>query len=132
VEGILLEDVSVVEGTDNLIDCIFCVHLQRQYSASRDLQAFLKTYNNDVKSIEDESAKKYLLALQKGRENEKKLNDSYMKNKYGQRVNFGDIIQVLLLVLQLNRCLNLSLVYCTAVSSEIAKIHNRNRSVGQR
>ncbi len=94
VEGILKEDISVVEGTDNLLDCIFCVHLQRQYSASRDLQAFMKNYNYDVKAIDDENAKKYLLALQKGRENEKKLNDSYMKNKYGQRVHFGDIIQV--------------------------------------
>lgn len=64
IEGILLEDVCVAEGSDNLMDSIFCVHLQRQYSASRDLQAFLKTYNNDIKSIEDESAKKYLLALQ--------------------------------------------------------------------
>jgi hypothetical protein len=63
VEGILNEDISVVEGSTNLIDCIYCVHLQRQYSASRDLQAFLKLYDNDVKKIE-ESAKKYLLALQ--------------------------------------------------------------------
>lgn len=63
-EGILLEDINAVEGTENLIDCLFCVHLQRQYSASRDLQAFLNNYGNDVKKIEDESAKKYLLALQ--------------------------------------------------------------------
>lgn len=32
--------------------------------------------------------------LQKGLENEKKLNDNYMRKKYGQKVNFGDIIQV--------------------------------------
>lgn len=63
-EGILLEDITAMEGTETLIDCLFCVHLQRQYSASRDLQAFLNNYGNDVKKIEDESAKKYLLALQ--------------------------------------------------------------------
>lgn len=63
-EGILSEDLSAYDNTDNLLDCIFCVHLQRQYSASRDLQAFLANYGNDVKKIEDESAKKYLLALQ--------------------------------------------------------------------
>lgn len=64
VEGILNEEICVVEGADNLLDALFCVHLQRQYSASRDLNAFLKQYDNDVKKIEDESAKKYLLALQ--------------------------------------------------------------------
>lgn len=63
-EGILNQEICVVEGTDNLLDALFCVHLQRQYSASRDLNAFLKQYENDVKKIEDESAKKYLLALQ--------------------------------------------------------------------
>ncbi len=63
-EGILSEDISAYDDTDNLLDCIFCVHLQRQYSASRDLQAFLANYGNDVKKIEDESAKKYLMALQ--------------------------------------------------------------------
>lgn len=63
-EGILLEDINATEGTNNLVDCLFCVHLQRQYSASRDLQAFLNIYGNDAKKIEDESAKKYYLALQ--------------------------------------------------------------------
>jgi hypothetical protein len=64
VEGILQYDIVSYEGNDNLLDCIFCVHLQRQYSASRDLSAFLANYGNDVKAIQDESAKKYLLALQ--------------------------------------------------------------------
>lgn len=63
-EGILLEEVSVVEGTQTFQDCLFAVHLQRQYSASRDLQAFLKIYNHDVKNIKEPAAKKYLLALQ--------------------------------------------------------------------
>lgn len=64
VEGVLQYDIVSYEGSDNLLDCIFCVHLQRQYSASRDLSAFLANYGNDVKAIQDESAKKYLLALQ--------------------------------------------------------------------
>ena len=63
VEGILLEDVAATEGL-SLEDSIFCVHLQRQYSASRDLNAFLENYGMDAKKIEDESAKKYLLALE--------------------------------------------------------------------
>jgi len=63
VEGILLEDLVATDGF-NLQDSLFCVHLQRQYSASRDLNAFLELYDMDIKSIEDEGAKKYLIALQ--------------------------------------------------------------------
>jgi len=63
VEGILLEDLVATDGF-NLQDSMFCVHLQRQYSASRDLNAFLELYDMDIKSIEDEGAKKYLIALQ--------------------------------------------------------------------
>ena len=37
--------------------------------------------------------------LKRGRENEKNLNDNYMKKKHGQTVVFGDIIQVRKLVL---------------------------------
>jgi hypothetical protein len=63
VEGILLEDVVGVEDIEFLQDSIFCVHLQRQYSASRDLNAFLENFHMDEKQIEDESGKKYLQAL---------------------------------------------------------------------
>lgn len=124
-EGILLEDLVATDGI-SLQDSLFCVHLQRQYSASRDLLAFLSNYDMDEKRIEDESGKKYLLALrvryfaifliaiyqlncslslvffmlflwslQRGLVNEKKLNDTYMRKKHGQKVAFGDIIQVI-------------------------------------
>jgi hypothetical protein len=63
-EGILLEDVFETPLISNLFDSIFCVHLQRQYSASRDLNAFLENYNMNPNNIKDEGAKKYLLALQ--------------------------------------------------------------------
>lgn len=63
VEGILSEDVVATDGF-NVQESLFCVHLQRQYSASRDLDAFLELYDMDVKSIEDEGAKKFLVALQ--------------------------------------------------------------------
>lgn len=63
VEGILNEDLVATEGI-NLQDSLFCIHLQRQYSASRDLNAFLENFDMDVKNIEDEGAKKFLIALQ--------------------------------------------------------------------
>jgi hypothetical protein len=64
VEGILLEDVVGVDTITNLHDSIFCVHLQRQYSASRELNAFLQKYNMDVKQITEESELRYLAALE--------------------------------------------------------------------
>ena len=62
VEGILLEDVVATDGL-NLQDSLFCVHLQHQYSASRDLTAFLESNKTDIQKTDDESAKKYLIAL---------------------------------------------------------------------
>ena len=41
-EGILLSDLIVTENMREFDDCIFMVHLQRQYSASRELEAFLE------------------------------------------------------------------------------------------
>lgn len=62
--GILVEDIVGVEDIISLHDAIFCIHLQRQYSASRELNMFLERYNMDIKSITDESEINYLLALQ--------------------------------------------------------------------
>ena len=73
VEGILLEDVFGVDERNSLEDAIFCVHLQRQYSASRDLNAFLKHYDMDERKIEDEGAKRHLKAL-------KVINVKVLKN----------------------------------------------------
>jgi hypothetical protein len=67
VEGILMESLVGIDESFSLQDSIFCIHLQRQYSASRDLNAFFdhfKKLRNDTRNIEDESAKRYLKALQ--------------------------------------------------------------------
>ena len=93
-EGILLDDLIVKEALKEFDDCIFSVHLQRQYSASRELESFLETYYVDENAIKDEGMKQYLKALQKGRDNEVKLNNMYMKNKVGLPVGFGDVIQL--------------------------------------
>lgn len=64
VEGILLEELVGVDVITSLHDAIFCIHLQRQYSAARELNAFLEKYNMDVKNITEESEIKYLQALE--------------------------------------------------------------------
>lgn len=61
-EGILLEDLIVDENVKVLEDCLFCVHLQRQYSAARELEEF-KLRNSDDKMQEPNTAK-YFQALQ--------------------------------------------------------------------
>jgi hypothetical protein len=64
VEGILVDDVCGCEAISSVHDALFCVHLQRQYSASRELNAFLEQYGMDMKNIKDESELKYLQALE--------------------------------------------------------------------
>lgn len=63
-EGILFDDVVVNDASQNFDDSLFCVHFQRQYSAARELDHFLNTYNiDDVNSV-DENTIKYLKALE--------------------------------------------------------------------
>ncbi len=63
VEGILDDDMCGSKGLLSLHDSLFCVHLQRQYSASRDLNAFLDSIG-DVRNIKDDSILRYLAALE--------------------------------------------------------------------
>lgn len=84
-----MEDVGVT-GPDNLLDdAIFCIHLKRQYSASREYEEFVRKG-----SAADASASKYFTALKRGKDNEKKLNDYYMSARISEDVRFGDTCQV--------------------------------------
>ncbi len=65
-EGILLEDLIVEDDGKVFDDSIFCVHLQRQYSASRELEEFITTNQVDVRSIQDINLAKYFSALKVG------------------------------------------------------------------
>lgn len=89
-EGILLEEVVVQDSGSAFDDSIFCVHLPRQYSAARELEEFLEVSGAE----KDENSEKFLMALKRGRANESKLNDSYLAQKLGHPVHFGDNIQV--------------------------------------
>jgi hypothetical protein len=66
VEGILNDDVFGVDSFSSIHDALFCVHLQRQYSAARELNAFLEQFAMDVSNINDENELKYLQALEVG------------------------------------------------------------------
>jgi hypothetical protein len=92
-EGILVEHVILRGDITTLDDALYCIHLQRQYSAARELEEFLATEHNGEDS-NDASLKRYTTALKKGQDNETRLNNAYMAKQMGEPVKFGDTIQL--------------------------------------
>lgn len=62
-EGILLEDLIILDQITVFDDFLFRVHLQRQYSAARELDEFLRINKLDPKAISDPNTLKYYQAL---------------------------------------------------------------------
>lgn len=62
-EGILLEDVAVNDALSSFEDALFCIHLQRQYSAALELEKCIQAHPNASNS-EDVAMSKYFHALQ--------------------------------------------------------------------
>jgi inositol 1,4,5-triphosphate receptor type 3 len=91
-EGILLDDLNVC-SPDNFDGSIFSIQLQRQYTAARELEDFIEMHNAQFST--DPNTLKYLHALQTGCDNEIALNESYMRQKSGTPIRFGDTIQLL-------------------------------------
>ena len=97
-EGILVEDLFVNPNLDTIHDALFCVHLQRQYSASRELDEFLQQLATDAatnqESKKDSNTTNFLNALTRGRDNETRLNNRYLESRCGESVKYGDVIQL--------------------------------------
>lgn len=63
-EGILQEDLFLSNNLNKFDDFLFCIHLQRQYSAAKELDEFLKLNNRgDIKNFSDVNSQKYYQAL---------------------------------------------------------------------
>ena len=93
-EGIIKPDLTANVGGDFDAN-IFQIHLQRQYSAARELETFMVNYKvEENKSSLDEGMKQYLAALENGRNNEVALNNLYFENNAGQPVTFGMLVQL--------------------------------------
>lgn len=58
-----MQDLGVVDTPKVFDDSLFCVHLQRQYSAAKELEEFLKKDKIDVRNITDANIAKYYQAL---------------------------------------------------------------------
>jgi hypothetical protein len=63
-EGILGDDINVGDKVESFDDCLFQVHLQRQYSASNELSLFLgpgsDTASKSEINMEDLATKRFV------------------------------------------------------------------------
>lgn len=95
-EGILIEEVGVSSSLRFFEEHLFQIYVQRQYSATNELEEFSKHYPEDFDfSEQDPATVNHFEALLKGKENETKMNLNVMKNKTGNLLCFGDTIQLL-------------------------------------
>ena len=93
-EGILVEDVYVSPLLSFFEEHLFQIYVQRQYSATNELEDFLESSGGDPNLLDPATAS-YMEALTRGKENESILNRTVMKGKTGNIVCFGDTIQLL-------------------------------------
>lgn len=93
-EGILVEDVGVSPSTKSFEDSLFEVCIQLQYSAANGFDEFVEKFPGDLASIRDKETKKHFNALIRGKQNEILMNESFMKQKVGSVVKFGETVQL--------------------------------------
>ena len=96
-EGILLEHIFLKSNITTLDDALFCIHLQRQYSASKEYNDYMESIVDEPPEVVNEpSALKYQQALERGMNNEIKLNNEMLKKCINESkvVRFGDVIQL--------------------------------------
>jgi hypothetical protein len=91
-EGVISEDVEVSSTLKQFEDHVFQIYVQKQYSATNELDEFEQAFE-DV--VQDKGNKNHHEALLKGKENEAVLNENVMKNKTGQILLFGDLCQLM-------------------------------------
>ena len=116
--GILSSDLYLDNRTESMSDSLFCIHLQRQYSAAKELATVQANFQEEIDNNTMAAAStKYLKALRKGRDNEQKLNEMYLRQKTGDPVLFGDVIQLMHVK---------SGKYLTVLDSELANDEKEN------
>lgn len=93
-EGILVEDVFVSPDLTYFDEHVYQIYVQRQYSATNELEEFIRVNGEDTAG-QDASVLSHMEALVRGKDNETVLNKTTMRNKLGNKVCFGDTIQLL-------------------------------------
>jgi hypothetical protein len=129
-EGILSDELMVGKLL-SFDDDWFQVCLQRQYSAFVELEEFNLLQSQEEEMEEEEngnpngkleieialSKQNHLKALRRGLVNEEKMNNLYMKNKFGEPIHYGDSIQLLHVK---------SKKYVTIVENEVSPSERQN------
>lgn len=115
-EGILNTSINLSEDLSLVENSLFSIHLQRQYSAARECDEFIEANDIDENDV-DKSQARYVNSLKKGRDNEVRLNRTYMEKRAGQVVLFGDVIQLYHVK---------SKKYLKLIPDEVAKVEREN------
>lgn len=105
-EGMLNDECFVSPNTDSFDDCIWEIHVQNQYSATREYREALaamrsqksarefgETSNHKI-GLHRPVTKEHLRQLHRAALNEQRLNEKLMSIKIGKPVAFGDPIQL--------------------------------------
>ena len=83
-EGIISEDVQLDPSSSGMSSHLFCIHIQRQYSAYRELEDFKQLRRMDaVDQTRDPAMIKYRQALDRGYNNEQNLNELSLQRRLG-------------------------------------------------
>ena len=92
-DGLLMDDLEVKprDSIECFEDSLFCIYLQRQYSAAREYDEYMEA----LATRKEDALDKVELALKTGKDNENSLNDNYMAQHMGKPVHFGDVVQLL-------------------------------------
>ena len=109
-EGVLEENVTVQTKPVYYDECVWQICLQHQYSAARELDEYKAQHEESSQAEkgdgddDDEASKKrakgsksYLKqvkSLERGKRNEQRLNEQYMKSRAGTPILYGDVIQL--------------------------------------
>ena len=93
-DGLLIDELQVCprDSIECFEDSLFCIYLQRQYSAAREYDEYMESIGTAKKET---ALDKVELALKTGKDNENTLNDNYMAQHMGKPVLFGDVVQLL-------------------------------------
>ena len=116
-EGVLNTSINLTDDLSLLDNSLFCIHLQRQNSSSREYNEFIDANDIDENDITDKTVARYVNSLKKGRDNEVRLNCTYMEKRTGQVIAFGDIIQLYHVK---------SKKYLKVIPDEVAKVEREN------
>ena len=116
-EGVLNTSINLTDDLSLLDESLFSIHLQRQYSAAREYNEFIESNEIDENDITDKTVARYVNSLKKGRDNEVRLNCTYMEKRTGQVIAFGDIIQLYHVK---------SKKYLKLIPDEVAKVEREN------